>query len=58
MSVLALVVLMVVAVAIGVGLHTGPHGLVAAGSLGIAASVCFVVGIVALAPAGTRTAMA
>ena len=58
MSVLALAVLVVVAVAIAVGLHTGPHGLVAAGSLGMAASIGFVVGIVALAPSGTRTFVA
>jgi membrane-bound ClpP family serine protease len=57
-ALVALVVLVVVALAIAVGVHTGPHGLVAAGTLGIAASIGFVVGIIALAPTGTRTFVA
>jgi len=55
---LALAVLVVVAIAVAVGVHTGPHGLLAAGSLGFAASVGFVVGIVLLAPSGSRTSIA
>ena len=58
MALVALVVLVVVALIIAVGVHTGPHGLVAAGALGVAASVGFVVGIIALAPTGTRTFVA
>jgi membrane-bound ClpP family serine protease len=54
----ALAVLVVVALVIAAGVHTGPHGLVAAGALGIAASVGLVVGIIALAPTGTRTFIA
>jgi membrane-bound ClpP family serine protease len=54
----AVVVLVVVALAIAVGVHTGPHGLVAAGTLGIAASIGFVIGVIALAPTGTRTFVA
>jgi membrane-bound serine protease (ClpP class) len=54
----ALVVLVVVALGVAIGVHTGPHGLVAAGSLGIAASIGFVIGVVALAPSGSRTAIA
>jgi membrane-bound serine protease (ClpP class) len=45
-----LVVLVVVAVAIGAGVHTGPHGLVAAGVLGILASIGLIVGVIELAP--------
>jgi membrane-bound serine protease (ClpP class) len=54
----ALSILVVVAVGVAVGVHTGPHGLVAAGVLGIAASIGFVVGVLALAPAGSRPALA
>jgi membrane-bound ClpP family serine protease len=57
-ALVALVVLVVVALVIAVGVHTGPHGLVAAGTLGIAASIGFVIGIIALAPTGTRTFVA
>jgi membrane-bound ClpP family serine protease len=57
-ALVAVVILVVVALAIAVGVHTGPHGLVAAGALGIAASVGFVIGIIALAPTGTRTFVA
>jgi membrane-bound serine protease (ClpP class) len=57
MEFLALVILVVVAVAVAVGVHTGPHGMVAAGGLGVAASVAFVIGVVALAPSGSRTAI-
>jgi membrane-bound serine protease (ClpP class) len=57
MEFLALVILVVVAVAVAVGVHTGPHGMVAAGALGVVASVAFVVGVIALAPAGSRTAI-
>jgi membrane-bound ClpP family serine protease len=55
MEFLALVILVVVAVAVAVGVHTGPHGMVAAGGLGVAASVAFVVGVIALAPSDSRT---
>ena len=46
MALVALAVLVVVALVIAVGVHTGPHGLVAAGTLGIAASIGFVIGII------------
>ncbi len=58
MGLVALAVMVVVAVVVVAGVHTGPHGLVAAGTLGTAASVGFVVGIIALAPAGSRTSIA
>jgi membrane-bound serine protease (ClpP class) len=58
MGFLALAVLVIVAVAVAVGVHTGPHGLLAAGALGITASVGFVVGIILLAPSGSRTSIA
>jgi membrane-bound ClpP family serine protease len=54
----ALIALVVVAVGVAVGVHTGPHGLVAAGTLGIAACVGLVVGAVALAPASSRPTIA
>jgi membrane-bound serine protease (ClpP class) len=54
----ALAVLVVVAVGVAVGVHTGPHGLIAVGALGIAASVAFVVGVMALVPAGSRPTIA
>lgn len=53
----ALVLLVVVALAIAVGVHTGPHGLVAAGVVGIVASVAFVVGVIAFASPASRTAI-
>jgi membrane-bound ClpP family serine protease len=54
----ALAVLVVMAVAVAAGVHTGPHGLVAAGALGILASVGFIVGVVELTPAHSRPAIA
>jgi membrane-bound ClpP family serine protease len=54
----ALVALVVVAVSVAVGVHTGPHGLIAAGTLGIAACVGLVVGVIALVPAGSRPTVA
>jgi membrane-bound serine protease (ClpP class) len=56
--VVALAVLIVVAVAVAGGVHTGPHGLVAAGVLGILASVGVVVGVIEMSPAHARTAIA
>lgn len=58
MALVALVALVVVAVGVAVGVHTGPHGLVAAGALGAAACVGLVVGVIALAPAGSRPVIA
>ncbi len=57
MALVALVVLVVVALVIAVGVHTGPHGLVAAGTLGIAASIGFVVGIIAILSISTIAAV-
>jgi membrane-bound serine protease (ClpP class) len=57
MGFLALAVLVAVALAVAVGVHTGPHGMVVAGVLGVAASVGFVVGVVALAPSSSRTSI-
>jgi membrane-bound serine protease (ClpP class) len=51
-------VLVVVAVAIGAGVHTGPHGLVVAGAVGILASIGLVVGVIELTPTGARPAVA
>jgi membrane-bound serine protease (ClpP class) len=58
MALVALVALVVVAVCVAVGVHTGPHGLVAAGVLGIAACVGLVVGVIALVPASSRPTIA
>jgi membrane-bound ClpP family serine protease len=58
MALVALAVLVAVALAVAIGVHTGPHGLVAAGGLGILASVAFIVGVIELAPAGSRSAVA
>lgn len=49
-----LAVLVVVAVSVAAGVHTGPHGMLAAGLLGAVASVVIVVAITAIAPARTR----
>ncbi len=57
MGFLALAVLVVVALVVAAGVHTGPHGLLTAGIIGIVASIGFIVGIIALAPAGTRTSV-
>lgn len=57
MGFLALAVLVVVAVAVAAGVHTGPHGLFTAGVIGVVASIGFIVGIIALAPAGSRTSV-
>jgi membrane-bound serine protease (ClpP class) len=54
----ALVALVVVAVGVAVGVHTGPHGLVAAGALGIAACAGLLAGAFALVPAGSRPVVA
>jgi membrane-bound serine protease (ClpP class) len=54
----ALAVLVVVAIAVAVGVHSGPHGLLAAGAIGVAASVAFVVGVMTLAAASSRPAIA
>jgi membrane-bound ClpP family serine protease len=51
-------ILVVVAVGVAVGAHTGPHGVVAAGALGVLASIGFVVGVTELVPAGSRPALA
>ena len=58
MGLVALVALVVVAVGVAVGVHTGPHGLVAAGALGVAACVGLLVGAIALVPAGSRPIIA
>lgn len=57
MGFLALAVLVAVALAVAGGVHTGPHGLVTAGVIGTVASIGFIIGIIALAPAGTRTSV-
>jgi membrane-bound serine protease (ClpP class) len=57
-GVMALSILIVVLIGVAVGVHTGPHGLVAAGVLGVAASLAFVAGAFALVPAGSRSTMA
>ncbi|HXQ62293.1 MAG TPA: NfeD family protein [Acidimicrobiales bacterium] len=54
MVLVALSVLVVVAAGLAVGVHTGPHGLVAAGALGILASVALVVGAIEMVPSGSR----
>jgi membrane-bound ClpP family serine protease len=54
----ALSILVVIAVGVAVGVHTGPHGLLAAGLLGIVASMAFVIGVVELVPAHSRPAVA
>ncbi len=58
MVLVALSVLVVVAVSVGVGIHTGPHGLVAAGALGILASIALVVGVIEMVPTGSRPVFA
>ncbi len=58
MGLVALAVLVVVAVGIAVGVHTGPHGLLAAGAVGVAASVAFVVTAMSLVSPSSRTTIA
>jgi membrane-bound serine protease (ClpP class) len=58
MELAALSILVVIAVGVAVGVHTGPHGLLAAGLLGIVASVAFVIGVVELVPVHSRPAVA
>ncbi len=58
MVLVALAVLVVMAVAVAAGVHTGPHGLVAAGVLGVVASIGIIIGVVELAPARSRPAVA
>ncbi|HXQ44933.1 MAG TPA: NfeD family protein [Acidimicrobiales bacterium] len=58
MVLVALAVLVAMAVAVAAGVHTGPHGLVAAGALGILASIGFIIGVVELTPARSRPAIA
>jgi len=48
----------VIAVGVAVGVHTGPHGLLAAGVLGVVASMAFVIGVVELVPTRSRPAVA
>ena len=57
MILVALAVLIVVAVAVAGGVHTGPHGLVAAGVLGILASIGVIVAVIELSPAHSRPAV-
>jgi membrane-bound serine protease (ClpP class) len=57
-GVMALSILVVVLIGVAVGVHSGPHGLVLAGLLGVAASIAFVAGVFALVPGGSRSTVA
>ena len=57
MVLVAMAILVVVALVVVVGVHTGPHGMLVAGALGIAACVALVVAVMEIAPATSRPAI-